>query len=81
MQKNEFQDANRDFQHAHELNLNDTLVLRFWAWCEAGAGEFEREWSGRDQTGREVNSGIYFARLEAGEFTATRKMLLVKLCG
>jgi tetratricopeptide (TPR) repeat protein len=41
MQKNEFQDANRDFQHAHELNLNDSVVLRFWAWCEASAGEFE----------------------------------------
>ncbi len=36
-----YQDANRDFRRAHELNPNDTLVLNFWAWCEASAGEFE----------------------------------------
>jgi adenylate cyclase len=40
-QKKLFQDANRDFQYAHELNPNDSIVLRFWAWCEASAGEFE----------------------------------------
>ena len=39
--RNKFQDANRDFQHAHQLNPNDSFVLRFWAWCEAAAGEFE----------------------------------------
>jgi tetratricopeptide (TPR) repeat protein len=39
--KAKFQDANRDFRRAHELNPNDTLVLDFWAWCEASAGEFE----------------------------------------
>ncbi len=37
----QYQDANRDFRRAHELNPNDTLVLNFWAWCEASAGEFE----------------------------------------
>ncbi len=40
--KGQYQDANRDFQHAHELNPNDSVVLRFWSWCEASAGEFER---------------------------------------
>jgi len=36
-----YQDANRDFQRAHELNPNDASVLNWWAWCEASAGEFE----------------------------------------
>ncbi len=36
-----YQDANRDFQRAHELNPNDTFILNFWAWCEASAGKFE----------------------------------------
>ncbi len=39
--KGQYQDANRDFQQAHELNPNDPVVLRFWAWCEASAGQFE----------------------------------------
>ncbi len=39
--KGQYQDANRDFRHAHELNPNDSVVLRFWSWCEASAGEFE----------------------------------------
>ena len=41
LRKGQYQDANRDFQHAHELNPNDSVVLRFWSWCEASAGEFE----------------------------------------
>lgn len=37
----QFQAASRYFCFAHELNPNDSLVLRYWAWCEASAGEFE----------------------------------------
>jgi TolB-like protein len=39
--KKQFQDAMRDFQHAHQLNPNDSNVLRWWAWCEASAGELK----------------------------------------
>jgi hypothetical protein len=42
------------------------------------AGEFTMGWDGRDESGREVVSGIYFARLQAGEFTATTKMVLLR---
>ena len=41
LRKGQFQAANRDFQHAHQLNPNDSTVLRAWSYCEAGAGEFE----------------------------------------
>jgi WD40 repeat protein len=35
-------------------------------------------WDGRDAHGEAVASGFYFYHLRAGEFTATRRMLLVK---
>ncbi len=40
-QKGQYRDANRDYRHAHELNPNDSQILRFWALCEASAGETE----------------------------------------
>lgn len=42
------------------------------------AGEYEALWDGRDDQGREVASGLYFCRLKAGDFTAVKKMVLVK---
>ena len=35
-------------------------------------------WDGRDSRGRNVASGIYFVRLDAREFSASRKMVLLK---
>ena len=35
-------------------------------------------WDGRDQDGSVVSSGVYFYTLEAGEFQATRRMLVLK---
>jgi len=35
-------------------------------------------WDGRNQTGEEVACGVYFYTLQAGQFKATRRMLIVK---
>jgi len=35
-------------------------------------------WDGRDSLGQPVASGVYFYTLQAGEFRATRKMVIVK---
>jgi uncharacterized repeat protein (TIGR01451 family) len=35
-------------------------------------------WDGRNQFGEKVSSGVYFYTLHAGDFTATRKMVIMK---
>lgn len=41
-------------------------------------GIYSVTWDGRDDSGRELGSGIYFYRLSTAEFSQTRKMLLVR---
>jgi hypothetical protein len=35
-------------------------------------------WDGRDALGQPVSSGVYYYRLDAGEFSKTRKMVILK---
>ena len=35
-------------------------------------------WDGRNEKGVEVSSGVYFYRIQAGDFCSTRKMILVR---
>jgi len=46
--------------------------------AEQGPGQFSAEWNGTTQTGGQASTGVYFYRLQAGERTMTRKMLLLK---
>jgi hypothetical protein len=41
-------------------------------------GEISVTWDGRDSSGDEVSPGIYFLRMEAGDFAATKKMMVLR---
>ncbi|MGH7597980.1 MAG: carboxypeptidase regulatory-like domain-containing protein [bacterium] len=43
-----------------------------------GAGVYSAVWDGKDNNGRQLTTGIYLVRLEAGDFVMTRKMAMVK---
>lgn len=42
------------------------------------AGSHAVTWDGRDDTGTSVSSGVYFYRLQAGEFTESKRMTLIR---
>jgi flagellar hook assembly protein FlgD len=42
------------------------------------SGKHTVVWEGKDERGKKVSSGIYFYRLEAGSYSQTKKMIMVK---
>ena len=59
------------------------VLVRTLALGQLPAGIYQSQsralyWDGKNQFGEPVASGIYFYTLSAGDFTATRKMLIVK---
>ncbi len=59
------------------FDLAGRLVRTLYSGSES-AGQHEKVWMGRDQTGQTVATGVYFYRLRAGREVETRRMLLVK---
>jgi serine protease AprX len=45
---------------------------------EKEEGAYTIYWDGNDRNGQPVSSGIYFYKLEAGDFTEVKKMVLIK---
>jgi len=44
----------------------------------ATAGNHIANWNGLDQAGHKVASGVYFYKIQAGKFTAVKKMIMMK---
>ena len=62
------------------FNIYDALgqVVRHLAWDFKEAGLHRAYWDARDSRGLDVGSGVYFYRMQAGDFVATRRLLLVR---
>jgi flagellar hook assembly protein FlgD len=53
-------------------------VVRSLVDARQEPGRYEIQWDGRDERGKEIGSGVYFYRLQAGTVVETRKMLVLK---
>jgi len=58
-------------------DLQGRLVRR-WHQGAQSPGYYRLVWMGRNQSGREVGSGLYLVRLETQRYAAVRKLLLIK---
>lgn len=41
-------------------------------------GTYTIEWNGKDNSGKQVSSGVYLYKIEAGKFSQLKKMLMIK---
>jgi len=42
------------------------------------AGKHNIVWNGRDNAGNAVSSGVYFYKMNAGKYSSTKKMIMMK---
>ncbi len=52
--------------------------VKFFEQGEQSAGAYSVTWDATDERGKSVASGVYFYKVSAGEFSASRKMVLMK---
>ncbi len=60
------------------FDLRGRLVRKLVDGQSMAAGRHEVVWRGDDDAGRSVSGGVYFCRMQSGDFTMTRRMTLVK---
>ena len=87
-----YQNSPNPFKHSTQIqyNLPVTTHTRLVVYSLAGrrvttlvdeqqtAGHYNVSWDGRDSLGRQLANGVYFYRIEAGDYIATRKLLVVR---
>jgi len=63
-----------------ELHIYNVLgqLVKTLVQAQQQAGYYVATWDGTDVRGLKVNSGTYFCRFQAGDYTEIRKMMLIK---
>ena len=66
--------------HALQVSLHDASgrAIRSWTTEELPAGEISLAWDGRDDAGRAVAAGIYFARVSAGSYVGSTAVQILR---
>jgi hypothetical protein len=63
-------------------DISGTLVRQLGIGHQPAGSYVNREraayWNGRDENGEQVSSGLYFYQMRAGEFAATKRMVILK---
>jgi flagellar hook capping protein FlgD len=59
-------------------DVSGRLVRELIAGDELAQGAHSVSWNGRNDRGQALAAGVYFYRLQAGEYLATRRMALIK---
>ncbi|MCB5259321.1 MAG: choice-of-anchor J domain-containing protein, partial [Candidatus Cloacimonetes bacterium] len=59
------------------FNVKGQLVRKLVNDTKA-AGNYTEIWNGKDNNGRAVSSGIYYFKMNAGKYSSTKKMILMK---
>jgi hypothetical protein len=60
------------------VDIAGRIVRRLAEDAEGGAGWHSYAWPGRDESGRNVPSGVYFCRLRTANAAATTRLVLVR---
>jgi Putative redox-active protein (C_GCAxxG_C_C)/FlgD Ig-like domain len=59
-------------------DVHGRLIRNLVLHEEFSPGRYGAEWDGTNNAGEKVATGVYFCRLQAGQFSATKKMLMMK---
>ncbi len=60
------------------FNIKGELVKNFSSQHYEKAGVYEVHWDGKTDAGQTLSSGVYFYRMTAGTYSATKKVILMK---
>jgi len=79
--------------HLHQFKEGSDVIIRIYSMTGATARELKlvykpaglyinrdrsAYWDGRNETGEQVSSGTYFYSIQAGRYSDTRKILMLK---
>jgi hypothetical protein len=59
-------------------NTGGSLIRTLESNVARAPGRHVTEWNGKDNAGRAVTSGVYFAKISTGKFSQTRKMVYLR---